>query len=73
MARSLKAKFENWAIEIERENQKNGTNGSELEDEFQPSIDTARNLKAKFEAIKLENKPVEKPKPRINRFVVSSL
>lgn len=70
MARSLKAKFENWANEIERENHKNSGLETEVED-FTPQLDTAKNLKAKFEAIKLENKPAEKPKPKVNRFVVS--
>ena|SRR5687767_13944769 len=70
MARSLKAKFENWASEIERENHKNSGVEPEQED-YTPQIDTAKNLKAKFEAIKLENKPAEKPKPKVNRFVVS--
>lgn len=37
----------------------------------QPHI--TKNLKAKFEAIKNESSPVEKPKPRVSRFVVSIL
>ncbi|KAI1280436.1 Xin actin-binding repeat-containing protein 2 [Halotydeus destructor] len=66
IARNLKAKFENWTNEAEREmNQKNGA-----EDELASSIDITKNLKAKFEAIKLENSPVKsKPKMRVNRFV----
>jgi len=71
ITRSLRAKFENWKGDIERENNKN-TNGTSFEaDEFTPSIDTTKNLKAKFEAIKFESKqPVEsKPKLRVNRFV----
>ena len=70
-ARSLKAKFENWSAEIERQNSKNS--GYDDEEEFIPHIDTTKNLRKKFEqAMKEENKPTEnKPKIRVNRFVVS--
>jgi hypothetical protein len=71
MARSLKAKFENWATDVDRENQKNNVENNEPE-EYTPTIDITKNLKAKFEAIKLENnvKPVtNKPRLRVNRFV----
>lgn len=67
-AKNLRAKFENWQTEIEREGRK-----SENEDEFVPHIDTTKNLRAMFESIKEEYKPIEKPRPRINRFVVSGL
>jgi len=66
-ARNLKAKFENWSAEIDRENKKN--NGYDDEEEFIPHIDTTKNLRAKFEAIKDESKPIDKPKIRVNRFV----
>ena len=66
-AKNLRAKFENWTVEIERENRKS----LEDENEFVPHIDTTKNLRAMFESIKDENKPVEKPRPRVNRFVVS--
>lgn len=70
MARSLKAKFENWATVVDREsNQKNNFENNEPE-EYTPTIDITKNLKAKFEAIKLENKPTAaKPRLRVNRFV----
>lgn len=69
-ARNLKAKFENWSAEIERQNSKN--NGYDDEEEFVPHIDTTKNLRKKFEtAFKEEVKPVDKPKVRVNRFVVS--
>ena len=70
-ARNLKAKFENWSAEIERQNSKN--NGYDDEEEFIPHIDTTKNLRKKFEAaMKEETKPVDnKPKIRVNRFVVS--
>ena len=66
-AKNLRAKFENWQTEIEREGRK-----SENEDDFVPNIDTTKNLRAMFESIKDEYKPVEKPRPRVNRFVVST-
>ncbi|CAG2108832.1 unnamed protein product [Medioppia subpectinata] len=66
-ARNLKAKFENWSAEVDRENKKN--NGYDDEEEFIPHIDTTKNLRAKFEAIKDESKPIDKPKIRVNRFV----
>lgn len=65
-AKNLRAKFENWQTEIEREGRKN-----QDEDEYVPHIDTTKNLRAKFESIKDEQKPVDKPRPKINRFVVS--
>lgn len=37
-----------------------------------PQPDITKNLKAKFEAIKNDSSPVEKPKPRVSRFVVST-
>lgn len=67
-AKNLRAKFENWQTEIERENRKNNY---EEEGEYVPHIDTTKNLRAMFESIKDEYKPNEKPRPRINRFVVS--
>lgn len=66
-AKNLRAKFENWQSEVERENRKN----MEDEDEFVPHIDTTKNLRAMFESIKDEYKPIDKPRPRVNRFVVS--
>lgn len=65
-AKNLRAKFENWQTEIEREGRK-----SENEEEYVPNIDTTKNLRAMFESIKDEYKPAEKPRPRVNRFVVS--
>lgn len=70
MARNLKAKFENWkSLDEDRENNKNMTFEGAF---YKPSIDTAKNLKAKFEAIKYDTlKTSEKPKFRVNRFTVS--
>lgn len=64
-AKNLRAKFENWQAEIASENRKTE------EDDYVPHIDTTKNLRAMFESIKEEYKPTEKPRPRINRFVVS--
>ena len=64
-AKNLRAKFENWQAEIASESRKAD------EEEFVPHIDTTKNLRAMFESIKEEYKPNEKPRPRVNRFVVS--
>ncbi|XP_013785271.1 F-actin-methionine sulfoxide oxidase mical1-like [Limulus polyphemus] len=61
-ARNLKAKFEQWDNEVERENKI-------ADDEGLPESDTTKNLRAKFEAIRAEsNKTVEKPQPRGKKF-----
>lgn len=75
MARSLRAKFENWANDVERENNKNNHNGHyDLPEDFTPQLEKTKSLKAKFESIKTDSSsPVERRKPRVNRFVVSSL
>ena len=65
-AKSLRAKFENWDTEL-RENRRNE---EEPEEDFLPQVDTTKTLRAKFEAIKEDTlKPVEKPKPKVNRFI----
>lgn len=67
-AKSLRAKFENWDNEL-KENRKNE---EELEEDFLPQVDTTKTLRAKFEAIKEDTvKPIEKPKAKVNRFIVS--
>lgn len=78
MARSLRAKFENWpAGGVERgdnNNHKNHNGAYDLPDDYTPQTDTAKNLKAKFESFRSDatSRPViEKRKPRVNRFVVS--
>lgn len=71
ITRNLKAKFENWKVDEERENHKN-INFETVR--YTPTIDTAKNLKAKFEAIRFDSvkSDAEKPKFRVNRFTVSS-
>ncbi|XP_054709674.1 uncharacterized protein LOC129219338 isoform X2 [Uloborus diversus] len=65
-AKSLRAKFENWDTEL-RENRRNE---EEEEEDFLPQVDTTKTLRAKFEAIKEDTlKPIEKPKPKVNRFI----
>lgn len=81
-AKSLRAKFENWELEVSRENLKNEKLGMGIVDvsgngveetDFLPQVDTTKNLKAKFEAIKDETaKTTEKPKPKARRFIVST-
>lgn len=75
MARSLRAKFEKWATDVERDNNNKNHNGAyDLPNDYTPQMDTAKNLKAKFESFRCDasSKPlIEKRKPRVNRFVVS--
>ncbi|XP_076307440.1 uncharacterized protein LOC143223391 [Tachypleus tridentatus] len=60
-AKSLKAKFEHWDTEVERE--------SKVTDEGLPESDTTKNLRAKFEAIRAEStKTVDKPQPKGKKF-----
>ena len=69
-AKNLRAKFENWQSEVKSESRKH----ADEEEEFVPTNGASKNLRAMFESIKAEgDKPVEKPRPRINRFVVSLL
>lgn len=61
-ARNLKAKFEHWDNEVERENKI-------ADDEGLPESDTTKNLRAKFEAIRVESsRIVEKPQLRGKKF-----
>jgi hypothetical protein len=73
MARSLRAKFESWATDVERDNNNRNHSGAyDLPNDYTP-VDTTKNLKAKFESFRCDSscKPViEKRKPRVNRFVV---
>jgi len=63
-ARNLRQKFENWS------NEDDDYYKAYEEDDGQPSIDTAKNLKAKFEALREETqRSSEKPKYKVNRFV----
>ena len=74
-AANLRAKFEKWESEVERNNELNqNVERYEEEDECMPSIDTARNLRAMFENKAQESsQPVnERPKVKVNRFVVST-
>ncbi|XP_063858425.1 titin-like isoform X22 [Scylla paramamosain] len=71
-AASLRAKFEKWESEVERNNEYNQSiERYEDEDECMPSIDTARNLRAMFENKAQEStQPVgQRPKVKVNRFV----
>lgn len=68
-AKHLRAKFENWQTEIERENRKS----LDEENDFVPLERDTKNLRAMFESIQNETKQTEKPRVRqVNRFVVSS-
>ncbi|KAK3872878.1 hypothetical protein Pcinc_022075 [Petrolisthes cinctipes] len=71
-AASLRAKFEKWESEVERNNEHNHNDQVvDEEEEGMPSIDTARNLRAMFENKAQEAaKPVaNRPKLKVNRFV----
>lgn len=86
MTRSLKAKFENWANEgSTTTSEVNGNKSYDLPDDYTPSLDMAKNLKAKFESISSTSDTAAvdksassttvdggKRKPRVNRFVVSN-
>ena len=64
-ARNLKAKFERWEQKMEKEHK------FDDEDECKPSLETARNLRSMFEAMKDQPTMPEKPRPKVNRFIVS--
>uniref|UniRef100_T1JBG4 Uncharacterized protein n=1 Tax=Strigamia maritima TaxID=126957 RepID=T1JBG4_STRMM len=74
--RNLRAKFENWANEDDEEEEEVEQENDDYTksydyDNGQPSIDTTKNLKAKFEALREETERANtKPKsPKVNRFV----
>lgn len=74
-AASLRAKFEKWESEVERNNEYNQSiDRYEDEEECMPSIDTARNLRAMFEnkAQEVTRPATDRPKVKVNRFVVST-
>lgn len=65
-ARSLRARFEQWEKMGEHESSFN------VEDECRPSLDTAKNLRAMFESLKDQPQAVQKPQPKVSRFVAGS-
>lgn len=65
-AKALKEKFEKW----EPEKQSNNNAISQLDSEH-VSLDTTKSLRARFESLKAEQ-PSEKPRLKVNRFVVST-
>ncbi|XP_071449650.1 uncharacterized protein [Hetaerina americana] len=69
-AKSLKAKFERWEADMERKGE--SANGMIGEDET-PSVDTTRNLRARFESMQSEANGMaateRQHRPRVNRFV----
>ncbi|BET02778.1 LIM domain [Nesidiocoris tenuis] len=62
-ARQLAAKFEQWEPEKHSAN-----NAVSMLDSEQASLESTKSLKAKFESFKA-NQPVEKARPKVNRFV----
>ncbi|XP_054273834.1 uncharacterized protein LOC128993818 isoform X12 [Macrosteles quadrilineatus] len=65
-AKALKDKFEHW--EPEKQSVNNAINMLESEQE---SIESTKSLRARFESLKAEvDQPKEKPRPKVNRFVV---
>ena len=72
-AAHLRAKFEKWETEVERQNEINKPSAKdEIDGEAMPSLDTARNLRAMFESkAKEDNLPLKKAPTKVNRFVVS--
>ncbi|XP_053203239.1 uncharacterized protein LOC128387949 isoform X2 [Panonychus citri] len=69
LARSLTAKFENWSQVEEKENKRNSI--INVEEDALPALGITKNLVAKFGSIRDDSptKPIEKTKPRVNRFV----
>ncbi|XP_050525656.1 uncharacterized protein LOC126896709 isoform X15 [Daktulosphaira vitifoliae] len=65
-AKSLKEKFEHWEPDKHSMN-----NAVTMLDSEQESIESTKSLRARFESLKAEQ-PVEKPKPKVNRFVQQS-
>ena len=63
-ARNLKVKFERWEQKMEKERK------FDDEEECRPSLETARNLRSMFEAMKDQPATPEKPRPKVNRFIV---
>uniref|UniRef100_A0A1B6LDQ3 LIM zinc-binding domain-containing protein n=3 Tax=Graphocephala atropunctata TaxID=36148 RepID=A0A1B6LDQ3_9HEMI len=63
-AKALKEKFEHW--EPEKQSVNNAIN---LLDSEQESIESTKSLRARFESLKAEQ-PKEKPRPKVNRFVL---
>lgn len=66
MARSLKEKFEHWEPDKHSLN-----NAVTMLDSEQESIESTKSLRARFESLK-SDQPADKPKPKVNRFVVNN-
>jgi len=66
MARSLKQKFEHWEPDKHSLN-----NAITMLDSEQESIESTKALRARFESLK-SDRSVDKPKPKVNRFVVNN-
>ena len=65
-AKALKEKFEKW--EPEKQLSSNSIN---LQDSEQANLDTTKSIRARFESMRAEQ-PADKPRPKVNRFVVST-
>ncbi|KAI5735434.1 hypothetical protein M8J77_018239 [Diaphorina citri] len=63
-AKALAAKFEHWEPE-----KQSGNNAITMLDSEQASLDSTKSLRARFESLNSAETTVEKPKPRVNRFV----
>ncbi|KAL4130972.1 hypothetical protein QTP88_008337 [Uroleucon formosanum] len=63
MAKSLKDKFEHWEPDKHSMN-----NAVTMLDSEQESIESTKSLRARFESLK-GDRPADKPKPKVNRFV----
>lgn len=66
MAKSLKDKFEHWEPDKHSMN-----NAVTMLDSEQESIESTKSLRARFESLK-GDRPADKPKPKVNRFVVNN-
>lgn len=72
-AKTLRAKFEHWEEQENNINSGGGNINPTLLESEHESIESTKSLRARFEALKSEAEaPKEKPRPKVNRFVVSA-
>jgi len=71
-AKNLKAMFENWGADVEKENRKN-SNLTESLEELPHNGDFTKSLRSKFESIRDDKTDEKSPKLKVNRFVQEEL
>ncbi|XP_066996513.1 glutamic acid-rich protein isoform X2 [Anabrus simplex] len=69
-AKALRAKFERWEEKENKLNKASSGCNLDVDQTDQPSIDSTKSLRAKFESLKNEvNQHKERAQPKVNRFV----